>query len=678
MGVHIDDELLARLIGPGLSERERRPVLAHLESCDACRRSAADAMQLADETRTLAGRYRLEGELGRGGMGMVFRARDDVLERIVAIKLLPPGTTAEPRARARLVRESKAMARLRHPNVVAVYDAGYDGDQFFVAMEHVPGATLRTWLSTRKRTQPEIVAMLAKAARGLAAAHAVGVIHRDFKPDNVLVDEHGEPRVADFGLARTDETVDFDEYERDEVSIADGLTATGQELGTPAYMAPEQYGGEIDRRVDVFAFCVVLHEALFGVRPFTEVSIEARLGAIARGERVAVRRIDRRLQRVLDRGLAADPARRFATMEDVVAALERSGGQRGRWVVAAGLVGTLALGGAALWSTRAEPCAAPDDRLRAAWSSAAIPRIEQAHFDALPHLEAQMTWSRLRPSIDGVVAALDQEELLLCEAQRKGELDDELAWRRGACLRHERGAIAYRLELAAEGDVAASRGLDLGEPAPWCRALAQELRGDAPESANAAAHAEVERGLAEIAALNRMGRDDALLAHAPAVIAAAEQIGEPLLAARARFELGRQTPDDDQASATLEQAAHAAAAEGEHVTAAKAWVYSGYYATDDRRRFLDAAHVELAQVVEPQVRDRVLVQAELLEAQILDDEGDREAARACLERAIVLARAEAPAAVPDILFMSTWLAWADGELALALATQRELVRWHDD
>ncbi len=299
-------------------------------------------------------------------------------------------------------------------------------------------------------------------------------------------------------------------------------------------------------------------------------------------------------------------------------------------------------------------------------------------FEQRDHIDAQMTWSRLRPTIAGVVAAFDQESRALCEAERNGDLDDELAWRRAACLRVERTALAYRLELAATGDLSAAEGFALWEPAEWCRDLALTHVDRPPPPELRALHDEVELGLAESSALMQLGRMDAALARAVETVTAAEQLGDPVLLARAHFEQGRQEPDPRLATAQLQQAAQEAAAVGEHVTAARAWIYAGYYADHDGRRCLDEGRRELARIDNDAVRSRVAVRAEVLEAELLIDEGDPAAARACFERAAAAARDHVPALVPDILFTSTYAAWADGDVYGALAQQRELVRWHAD
>ncbi|HTM20129.1 MAG TPA: serine/threonine-protein kinase, partial [Kofleriaceae bacterium] len=202
------------------------------------------------------GRYLIEARLGMGGMGVVYAARDPDLDRRVAIKLLRSGAVE---AGARLLREGKALARLRHPNVVAVHDLGLHRGDVFIAMELVDGTTLRTWWEARR--QGEVLAVLVDAGRGLAAAHAAGLIHRDFKPENVLVGRDGSVRVTDFGLARLDGA----DGEPDAAlaativagAVSAGLTRTGAVVGTPAYMAPEQHQGKaIDARTDQFAFCV--------------------------------------------------------------------------------------------------------------------------------------------------------------------------------------------------------------------------------------------------------------------------------------------------------------------------------------------------------------------------------------------------------------------------------------
>ncbi|MFY0580423.1 serine/threonine-protein kinase [Cystobacter fuscus] len=235
---------------------------------------------------TALDRYVVLEPLGQGGMGMVYAAYDSVLDRKVALKLLPPGDvdgdTEMTSGRARLLREAQAMARLSHPNVVAVYDVHQHGLQVFMAMELVEGQTLLQWQRQQKRGWKEILAAFLSAGRGLAAAHAAGLVHRDFKPTNVLVGKDGRVRVTDFGLARTHNAPPEEPSEpepspgtRDTSPVKAHsmleleLTQRGAVLGTPAYMAPEQFrGAAADARSDQFSFAVSLWEALYGERPF--------------------------------------------------------------------------------------------------------------------------------------------------------------------------------------------------------------------------------------------------------------------------------------------------------------------------------------------------------------------------------------------------------------------------
>ncbi|MBL8743732.1 MAG: serine/threonine protein kinase, partial [Myxococcales bacterium] len=217
------------------------------------------------------GRYRVIGRLGEGGMGAVLAAHDPELDRTVALKILHESAGDERgELRDRLAREARAMAKLAHPNVVAVYDVGADpaSGQLFVTMELVDGTTLRDWLRT-PRSSRAILDVFMAAGTGLAAAHAAGLVHRDFKPENVLVGRDGRVRVGDFGLARPPRGA-----AASDAPLSPTLTRTGAIIGTPAYMAPEQFLGEAaDARSDQFAFAVALFEALRGERPFAGASL---------------------------------------------------------------------------------------------------------------------------------------------------------------------------------------------------------------------------------------------------------------------------------------------------------------------------------------------------------------------------------------------------------------------
>jgi serine/threonine protein kinase/formylglycine-generating enzyme required for sulfatase activity len=290
------------------------------------------------------GRYLVLERLGAGAMGVVYAAYDPELDRKVAIKILRPqaGAGDGDRRRARLVREAKAIAKLSHPNVVGIFDVGVHEGQVFLAMEYLGGGTLRDWMSAAKRPWRETVSMFAEIGNGLAAAHGEGLIHRDFKPDNVLLDKGGKPKVVDFGLVRlttsldltasleTHEDAALDEHMPESppasaVPAGAVLTRTGALTGTPAYMAPEQFlGRAIDARTDQFAFCVALYEALYGERPFAGETVISLADSVSDGRMRALPKnadVPNWIRACVIRGLRVVPEQRYAVMSDLLVAL---------------------------------------------------------------------------------------------------------------------------------------------------------------------------------------------------------------------------------------------------------------------------------------------------------------------------------------------------------------------
>lgn len=306
------------------------------------------------------GRFTVLEVLGRGGMGVVVSAYDPRLDRRVAIKLVSSRAADEKEHRDRLLLEARAMAKVRHPNVVAVHEVGEHEGQIYVAMEQVDGGTLGAALAAERDDGDEhndwrrVVELFVEAGRGLAAAHAQGMIHRDFKPDNVFVDASGRVLVGDFGLVRA---LRAEPSERGEdVSVTEPFTRADVVVGTPAYMAPEQHKGEaVDASADQFAFCVTLYQALYGELPFAGDTRLEYLGAAVRGEVRApsrARKVPAWLRQVLRRGLSADPRDRFASMEALLAELgddSRGARQLGRGMRVAIVVIAVAL--TLAWST---------------------------------------------------------------------------------------------------------------------------------------------------------------------------------------------------------------------------------------------------------------------------------------------------------------------------------------
>ncbi len=316
------------------------------------------------------GRYEIRERLGSGGMGIVYAARDPDLDRIVAVKVLRSRLMPDSQGRSRMVREAQALAKLNHPNVVHVYEVGRSQNQLFIAMEFVRGRTLSKWVEQESPTLGEILTKYVDAGRGLLAAHRAGVVHRDFKPDNVLVGDDGRVRVMDFGLARP--SVEGDTLT--EMMVPDGaadtehtpesMTKTGTVMGTPAYMDPQQLlGTTADAASDQYAFCVSLYESLFGKRPFIGATVTELFNTMRSRKRDAIefpgRVATKPLQALLRRGLAYERDDRFETFAALLEALESAHAPtRRRW---AGwllpVVATVGIGAAA-FTMRPEPEAA--------------------------------------------------------------------------------------------------------------------------------------------------------------------------------------------------------------------------------------------------------------------------------------------------------------------------------
>ena len=372
---------------------------------------------------TSVGRYRIDDLLGAGGMGVVYAAHDPELDRKVALKLLYPTllTDGDDELAQRLRHESKVMAKLRHPNVATIHDLGSFHDQLFLVMELVAGSTLRAWVGADQPWQT-VVATFVATGKGLAAAHEAGVVHCDFKPDNVLLDADGRPLITDFGLAHVASAARQPIVPRAVPALGSSSmveVAGGHVFGTPAYMAPERFDAAVqaDAQSDVFAFCVSLYEVLYGTRPFDGVTVgELRDSIAAPPKQPDGSRVPAWLHDAVARGLSRDRSIRYASMHELLAALEPAPGRsRARWIAPV-LAAVVAVGGVVAWrATRVPSAAMPaacDARaeLAGAWDDGVKHRLG-ATWAAVPGGAA--AWPRVQHALDGYadgwVAASDAE-----------------------------------------------------------------------------------------------------------------------------------------------------------------------------------------------------------------------------------------------------------------------------
>jgi eukaryotic-like serine/threonine-protein kinase len=521
---------------------------------------------------TTLDRYLILKRLGRGGMGVVYLAFDNELERRVAIKVLRAEATADGSAgetRARLLREAQAMAKVSHPNVVAAYDVGTFGDGVFIAMEYVRGLTLREWLGERKRRARDVLATYLQAGRGLEGAHAAGILHRDFKPENAVIDERGHVKVLDFGLARLDDELKepespekiglYDTGLDHKAALATPLTRHGAIMGTPAYMAPEQLVGEgASARSDQFAFAVALYEALYGEQPFDGDSVTTRAtnilgGHVRPGKSEAY--VPRGVRRALLRAMSGSPSKRFASMGDLLDELERAARAPVRWSAAA-VVAAVGLALAAAAVLRPAPpkvCKDAAAALAPVWSDARADEVRRA-FGATGNTRASEAFEHTRAVLERYAASWVSMRTDACEATRlRGEQSEEGLDLRMACLRQREKEMAATLDLLAHADTkAVDHAVEAAAqlpPVELCSDVASLRAPFAPPRGEAQTRAvdDLRKKLADVEALVTMERSDDAAPAASALVDEAAELGyEPVqaeaLLTRGRVELAHEKP----------------------------------------------------------------------------------------------------------------------------------------
>ena len=427
------------------------------------------------------GRFTVLEPLGRGGMGTVYAAYDPHLDRKVAIKLLRLDRSDDEEEQQRLWREAQALARLSHPNVVTVHEVGHSGDDVFVAMEFVRGESLSVWQETRP-AWPQVLRAYVGAGQGLAAAHAADLVHRDFKPHNVMRTESGAIKVLDFGLARAalDSEVSDGDPSQSRSSLSAALTVPGTVMGTPAYMAPEQHGAQdIDHRSDQYGFCVALWEGLTGERPFRENDygrlFELKLAGPPSWPKDAPS-LPRSIVEAIRRGLRVDPEERWLSMDILLDELRWDPVQRKRrWVMGVGglmVVGVTAASAQTLVAARAERCTDASSKLDGAWDDARRSEVEAAILRVeLPY--AAQVWTRTEEALDAYSDEWVTMHTEACEATAvRGEQSEHMLDLRMACLHRVRTDLQATVDTFVDADetvVAEAHRLVAGLPSlPSC------------------------------------------------------------------------------------------------------------------------------------------------------------------------------------------------------------------
>ncbi len=621
---------------------------------------------------TKVGRFVVVQLVAEGGMGALYKAYDPELDRAVALKLVrdrgpvPPAEIEADVQRERLLREARALAKLSHPNVVTVYEVGFFGDEVFIAMEFVVGTTLRAWLSAEKRTRGSILASFQAAALGLGAAHRAGLVHRDVKPENILVGADGRVRVVDFGLARTQHVADVEstidrplgpararavslsdaDASASSPSLDDGISATasgpsnpspltvvGSRMGTPRYMAPEQHLGlPATDKSDQFSFCVALYEALYESHPFAIDAGRSRKVDGSFAERVVKGRVAAPsressvpsfLRAALLRGLAPVESERFGSMDALLAAVRADPAAARRawaWRVLA-LASACAMVAVAVYATKrpALLCARAPSPLTNIWN----PARAQAVRDAFGHTGlsyADEAAAGVGRALDGYVAEWSTLATATCVAREEHSVSVESADGTSRCLDerlNELRALSDMLTRGGEKTVSHALSVSLALPSPADCGKAGRLEGGPPLPRDEATRARVvalARQRAEAATLADLGQHDDARARLEALLPQAEATAHAPLIADVLFDLGRAceyTLDYKSAEATLLRCIDVADASRHDRTRAGARILLVRVAYSQSHYEEALAHAEHAMAVVHRIGD------EALEAQLL-------------------------------------------------------------
>jgi eukaryotic-like serine/threonine-protein kinase len=608
----IDENIAAAYVQGTLTPAEVADVDQHADSCSRCRQFISELVRALGPSATrvptptepvyastndssslnkghkpllLRGatleRYMMLDRIDANRMGVVYAAFDPELDRKVALKLLRTTEPAATSARLRLLREAQALARLSHSNVVTVYDIGSWQEQVFLAMEFIDGWTVSAWLREKSPDAAEVLRVFRAAGRGLAAAHAAGIIHRDFKPDNVLVGRDGRVCVTDFGLARA-AAVRPGDYTGGETPStgARAVTQSGAVLGTPRYMAPEQRDGQVaDARSDQYSYCVALWEALYGALPAAvEVPHKAKR---ARGKAAGPAA---RARPVLVRGLSAEPSGRWPSMDELLSRLARKPRlSLGRVIAAAALTGVLI---SLVWTQRyfdgrrTRLCRGGQAQFATIWSPERKASARAAVLaSGLPYVAAVA--DHFEQTIDKYQRAWTAMHVEACEATRvTGHQPEDVLGLRMACLTSRLEEVDALVQRVTRGDTPVERlssAVTSLSPITSCAdvaGLSAPIRPPADPEIQKQVDA-LRHELIEATADAKAGRDDAALKRETRVHEEAKKIGYAPLVAEAKLSLGRTQAALGQLKAaedTLYEAAYAAEAGHHDVIAAEAWL----------------------------------------------------------------------------------------------------------
>ncbi|MBZ5711530.1 serine/threonine-protein kinase [Nannocystis pusilla] len=496
------------------------------------------------------GRFTILERLG-GGTAVVYAAYDELLDRKVAIKVLPDTGS---KGQIRLLREAQAMAGVTHPNVITVLEAGVVKGQVYVAMELIRGAALPAWLAAGPRTWREIHDVFTQAARGLAAAHDVGLLHRDFKPGNLMIDATGRACVLDFGLVRATpdrSLLELSSGASQSMRIRVSADEEDDILGTPAYLAPERWrGGPAEPASDQFSFCVALYEALFGLPPFAGNDILALSHAITNGELRPPPRnhgVPAWLVAAIMRGLKTEPRERYPSMEALLGALAPARGRAWRFV-GAGLALAVTAGAAGLAvvpeAAAESPCTDSDAQIQRVWGPAQRNAVATALRDAAPNYAAVL-WPKVADKLDRFAAAWTENHRDTCLAEHQGRYTESVIDRQRRCLDRRRAALDETVKALSIADMdMAPRALGAASdlvPPSACHDLAfLKAEPPGPDDAELGERvADLRNHMARAEALAKLGRIHDAVDEAGDVETAAEQLGYAPLRAESALLRGR-------------------------------------------------------------------------------------------------------------------------------------------